>query len=60
MEGMAILGPNVVSFLLKSGAIICYVVGAYVPPNDVSAMYRVEQALRAGTKGIRDDPDWGT
>ena len=49
---MASFGPNVVSFLIKFGSRIWYVVGSYVPPNDVPAVHCVDQALRAATKGL--------
>ena len=45
VENTAIFGPNVVSFLLILGERRWYIVGAYVPPNDVPAMNLVEQAL---------------
>ena len=44
-ENMVSFGPNVVSFLLTLGARRWYFVGAYVPPNDVPDVHRVEQAL---------------
>ena len=51
MENAASLGPNVVSFLLTSGARQCYVVGAYMLLNNMPSMHHVEQALRAASKG---------
>ena len=50
MEGTTIFGPNVVTFLLMLGERRWYVVGAYVPPNYVPAVHRMEQALRAAPK----------
>ena len=41
VEGTASFGPNVVSFLLTSGARLWYVLGAYVPPNDMTAVHCV-------------------
>ena len=52
VEDMASFGPNMEMFLPTSGARRWYVVGEYVPPNNVPAMHRVEQALRAAPKGI--------
>ena len=52
MEDTASFGPNVVSFLIKLGSRLWYVVGSYVPPNDVPAVHSVDQALRAATKGL--------
>ena len=49
---MVNFGPNVVSFLLTLEAIRWYVVGVYVPPNDVSVIHCVEQALKAVPKGL--------
>ena len=52
MEGTAIFGPNMVSFLLTSGASQWYVVGAYMTPYDVPAMHGVEQAPIGAPKGM--------
>ena len=52
VEGMANFGPNMDRFLPTSVARRWYVVGEYVPPNNVPAMHRVEQALRTAPKGI--------
>ena len=43
---MASFGPSVVSFLLMMGTRRWYVVGAYMPPNNVPSVHRVDQALR--------------
>ena len=40
------------SFLLALGARQCYVVEAYVPPNNMPAMHSVEQELKAAPKGL--------
>ena len=50
MEGTASFGSNVVSFLLTSRERQWYVVGAYVPPNNVPAMHRIEQVLILASK----------
>ena len=50
VESTAIVGPNVVSFLLTPVARRWYVVGAYKPPNDVRNVHRLEQTLRATPK----------
>ena len=52
MESTAIFGPNVVSFLITLEARWWYVVGVYVPQNNVPDVYHVEQALRASPKGL--------
>ena len=45
-------GPNVVSFLLTSGARIWYVVGSYMLMKDVPAVHQLGQDLAAKPKGI--------
>ena len=52
VDNTAIFLPNVVSFLLFSGARRWYTVGSYMPPNDVPDMHCVDQALRAAPKGL--------
>ena len=52
VEGTASFGPNMVSFLLMFGARRWYVVGEYMPPNDVPSVHCVKQALRAAPKGL--------
>ena len=52
MEGIVNFGPKVASFLLTSGSRIRYVVGAYVPPNNIPAVYGVGRALEAVPKGM--------
>ena len=52
IEGMVNFGPNMVSFLLKSGESIWYVIGAYVPPNDVPTVHQVEQLLTENPKWV--------
>ena len=45
-------GPNVVSFFLALGAQRWYVAISYVPPNDVTAVHQVDQALVENPKGV--------
>ena len=52
VEGMENFGRNVVSFMLTFMAQRWYVVGVYVPPNNVPAVHRVDQALVTKTKGL--------
>ena len=52
VEGTVNFGPSVVIFLLTLGARKWYFVGAYMPPKNVSAVHRVEQALRAAPNGL--------
>ena len=52
MENTASFSPSVVSLLLTSGARRCYVVDAYVPPNDRPIVHRMEQALKAAPMGL--------
>ena len=44
--------PNVISFTVTSGRKIWYIVGAYVPPNDLLAVHPVTYALEYGTEGM--------
>ena len=41
VEGVANYGQNVVSFVLTMGRQIWYVVGAYMPPNDVPTIVQM-------------------
>ena len=41
VKGVENFGPNVVIFLLMLGAWRCYVLGAYMPPNDVPVVHRM-------------------
>ena len=52
VEGTVNFRPNVVSSLVASGDRRWYVVGAYVPLNDVPVVHRVEQALAAAPKYV--------
>ena len=45
VEGIVNFSPNMPSFLLTLGSQRWYIVGAYVPPNDAPAVYRVDHAL---------------
>ncbi len=40
-------GPNVLSFQLVSGAVRWYIVGCYIPPNDLTTLTHVKQAWQA-------------
>jgi hypothetical protein len=44
-------GPNVLSFLLVSGATQYYIMGCYVPPNNLTTLTHIEQAWMACPKG---------
>ena len=52
VEGNIYFGPNVVSFLIMLGAIQWYVVGTYMPPNDVQTVYCMDQALKSAPEGL--------
>jgi hypothetical protein len=43
-------GPNMLSFLLISGAIRYYIVGCYIPPNDLTTLTHIKQAWMACPK----------
>ena len=44
-------GPNVLSFQLVSGATRYYIVGCYIPPNNLTTLTHIEQAWMACPKG---------
>jgi hypothetical protein len=46
-----IRGPNVLSFQLVSGAARWYIIGCYIPPNDLTTLTHVDEAWRACPKG---------
>ena len=50
VEGIVNFTPNVESFLLTSGSRRWYVVGAYMPPHDAPAVYRIKQALEVAPR----------
>ena len=52
MEGIVNFGPNMARRLLTSGSRRCYAVGAYVPPNDASAVHCITQAFGKAPKGM--------
>ena len=52
MEDIVKFGPNMASFLLRTGSEIWYVVGLYRNPNDAPIVYCVEQALEEAPKGV--------
>ena len=53
VEGLLNFGPNVVSFIIKSGRKRWYGVRAYVPPNNLPKTNWISQALEYGPKGMR-------
>ena len=52
VEEIFSFGRNVASFLLTSGSRRWYIVGAYVPPNDVPAIRCIKQVLEEAPKGM--------
>jgi hypothetical protein len=44
-------GLNVLSFLLVSGATRYYILGCYIPPNDLTTLTHIKQAWMACPKG---------
>ena len=48
VEGAWRFGPNVVSFTVTSGQKCWYVVGEYVPPNDLPVVHQITHALTCG------------
>ena len=53
VEGIVNFGPNMVSFLLTSGARLWYVLWECVPQNNEPDMHCVEQALVVAPEGGR-------
>jgi hypothetical protein len=51
IEDWRIRGPNVLSFVIETGSQRFYVVGCYMPPNDLRTLPQVEQALNECPKG---------
>ena len=51
IEEVEMRGPNVLSFQLVSGATRWYIVGCYIPPNDLTTLTHVEQAWQACPRG---------
>jgi len=51
IEEVELRGPNVLSFQLVSGAARWYIVGCYIPPNDLTTLTHVEQAWQACPRG---------
>ena len=45
VEGVRSFGPNVVSFTVTLVQKNWYVVGAYVPPNNLQAIHQIKYAL---------------
>ena len=52
VEGVRRFGPNVVIFTVTSGQKRWYVVGAYVPPNDLPTVHWITHALACGTERV--------
>ena len=48
-----IWGPNVLTFELVMGEDLCYVVGAYIPPSNLSTLEHVESAWWQCPKGCK-------
>ena len=48
---MEIRGPNVLTFQLVLGATRWYIIGCYIPSNDLTTLMHVEQAWHACPKG---------
>ncbi len=44
-------GPNMLSFQLVLGATRWYIVGCYIPPNDLTTLTHIEQAWQACPRG---------
>ena len=45
-------GPNVVSFIITLGRKQWYVVGYYMPPNNLPTVYWITKPLACGPKGV--------
>ena len=45
-------GPNVVSLKVTSGKKCWYVVGAYMPPNNLPVVIRITHVLACGMEGV--------
>ena len=52
VEGNVYFGSNVVIFMIMLGAIQWYVLGSYMPPNDVPTVYCMDQALKSAPEGL--------
>jgi hypothetical protein len=51
VEEVEIQGPNVLSFLLVSGATRYYIVGCYIPLNNLTTLRHIKQEWMACPKG---------
>jgi hypothetical protein len=51
VEEVEMRGPNVLSLLLMSGTTGYYIVGCYIPPNDLTSLTHIKQAWMAFPKG---------
>ena len=52
VEGATSVQPNVVSYTNTVGQKKCYIVGAYVPPNDQPTVNQVGQNLACVPEGV--------
>jgi hypothetical protein len=51
IEEVEMRGPNVLSFQLVLGTTRWYIMGCYIPPNDLTTITHVEQAWQACPRG---------
>ena len=51
-EGVTSFGPNVVSLKVMLGWKRWYIVGAYVPPENLPAVHQITHALSCGPEGV--------
>jgi hypothetical protein len=51
IKEVEIRGPNVLSIQLVSGAARWYIIGCYIPPNNLTALTHIDEAWRACPKG---------
>jgi hypothetical protein len=51
VEEVELCGPNMLSFQLMSGATRYYIVGCYIPPNNLTSLTHIEQVWMACPKG---------
>jgi hypothetical protein len=51
VQDWRIRSPNVLSFVIVMGSQCFYVVGCYIPPNDLCTLPQVKQALNKCPKG---------
>jgi hypothetical protein len=51
IEEVELRGPNVLSFQLVSGTARWYIIGCYIPPNDLTTLTHVDEAWWACPNG---------